>query len=104
MLRPGDQVEDVSCGLRRQRVLYGAWSRRDDRGHLARTLALIGSSFSQQCNGQVLEGDHANAQVHQFGIGQFRNVGHTQGSIDLMLATAFILPSRQGCRARMSSE
>jgi hypothetical protein len=78
-------------------MLGKAGARRDVAGPLAGNAKLLLGGPGEKRDDKVLEGNHANAQLHQFGIGkgqQFVPSGylcvpiHTQGA-------TFVLPAGQ---------
>ena len=73
MARPFNKLDHVICRMDRQRMLGKSRSGRDVRGQFAHMIELPIRAFSEQRDHHVLQSDHTNAQMHQFGIAQLRH-------------------------------
>ena len=73
VIRSLNQMDHLACRVKGQRVRGEARSWRDVRGHVAGPCKLAIRQLRQQDDDQVFKRDHANAELHQFGIRQLGN-------------------------------
>ena len=95
-----DKIDHLGGGMNRQRVMGGARPGRDVGGHFARKIELPFGRIRKQRDQQILQRDHANAELHQFGIRQRGGLGLRFGGNLFALrpagaGAAFIVPSRK---------
>ena len=96
---PLRQVLHLRSGLHRQTVLH-AWPRKNRLCNVAHQFELLLRRIGQQGNHQVFQCDHANLQLHQLRVGEWR---HTVGPLTLRpkagavtdLVPTLIVPARQ---------
>src|SRR5712691_10444162 len=70
-----NKVDHLSGGMKRQGVMGEARPRCDVGCHFASKTELPFGCLCEQRDHQILQRDHANAELHQFGIGQLRGLG-----------------------------
>ena len=68
MAGPVNKLSHMGCRMDRERMLGEAWPGRNVRCHLANEIELLIGRLREQCDHQVLERDHTDAQVHQLGL------------------------------------
>jgi len=95
-----DKIDHLSSGMNRQRVMGEARPGRDVGCHFSRKIELPFGRICEQRDHQVLQRDHANAELHQFGIRQLGDLGSRFGGNRSSLrpvgsGTSFIVPSRK---------
>jgi hypothetical protein len=95
-----NKVDHLSGGMKRQGVMGEARPRRDVGCHFARETELPFGRLGEQRDHQILQRDHANAELHQFGIRQRGNLGLRFGGNRSSLrpagsGAAFVVPSRR---------
>ena len=101
MTGPFDKADHLGCPIDCQRVAREARPRRDVSRHVANKLELTIRRLSQECDQHVLQRDHADLKLYQFGVRQRRNIGlHRTSDGALWLAVepgpAFALRPRKG--------
>jgi hypothetical protein len=96
------KVDHLSGGVKRQGVMGEARPRRDVGCHFASKIELPFGRLGEQRDHQILQRNHANAKLHQFGIRQLGDPGWRFGgnrSSSLLRpagsSAAFIVPSRK---------
>jgi len=72
---PFDNMDHLGRRMDRERVLREARPWTDVGGHFASNFELSTGCLCEQCGHQVLKSDHANAKLHQLGVGQLRDLG-----------------------------
>jgi hypothetical protein len=100
MIGSFNKIDHLTGGMKRQRVIGEARPRRDVRGHFASKTELPFGRLCEQRDHQILQRDHANAELHQFGIRQLGDLGLRFGGNRSSLrpagsGAAFIVPSRK---------
>ena len=70
-----DKTDHLCCPIDRQMMAGEAWPRRDIGGHFARKVDLPVGRLCQERDHQVLQRDHADLKLNQFGICQRWNIG-----------------------------
>ena len=95
-----DQIDHLSGGMDRQRVMGEARPGRDVGRHFAGTIELPVGRVRQQGDHQVLQRDHAHAELHQFGIRERRHIrlrfgGRRFALRPLGTGAPFVVPARQ---------
>ena len=95
-----DKVDHLGGGVNRQRVMARARPGRDVGRHFACQSELPFGRIGEQRDQQILQRDHANAELHQFGIRQRGGLGLRFGNLFALRpagsGAAFIVPSRKG--------
>jgi hypothetical protein len=96
-----DKTQHLYGRLGRQWVMGEARAWRDVSGHVSHALQLGSICLRKQRDHHVFQGNHANAKLHQLGVGQRwmigRHVIHDEVALDALLrSTTLVLPSRQG--------
>src|SRR5665213_50309 len=70
-----NEIDHLGCRMDRQRMMGEARSWRDEGCHFASKIELPIGCFREQRDHQVLQRDHADAKLYQFGVCQLRNFG-----------------------------
>ena len=69
-----DEIDHLSCGAKCQWMVRSAWPRRDVARHfMPRDQLPVGRPHEQRDH-QVFQRDHAHAKLHEFGVGDRRNI------------------------------
>ncbi|HEV7137733.1 MAG TPA: hypothetical protein VGN43_13935 [Steroidobacteraceae bacterium] len=101
-----EEIDHLMCGPDCQRVLGESRPRKDVGGHLTSKLELSIGRLREERKHHVLQGDDADAKMHELSVTQLRYLGNLSSRAHASLQsvgrrTDFGLPFRERLLARI---